>query len=75
MPLRMTYREIVEDLATRITAGEYPPGSELPTYRQLAELYSVGVTTAARVYSILSDRGLVVGQTGRRMYVAEKLPS
>lgn len=72
MPIRMTYKQIAEDLTSRIAAGEYAPGDELPTYKDLAALYSVGMTTAARVYAVLNDRGVVVGQAGRRVYVAEK---
>jgi GntR family transcriptional regulator len=68
----MTYRQIADDLQARIARGEYPPGSTLPSYRELAELYSVGTTTAANVYRVLTDRGVVVGQAGRGVFVAEK---
>lgn len=71
MPVPMSYRAIAADLAARITSGEYPPGSKLPSYAELALLYSVSVSTAQRAIALLQDRGVVVGATGRGLYVAE----
>ncbi|MGN9775265.1 GntR family transcriptional regulator [Micromonospora sp. H33] len=66
------YREVAEDLSARIRSGEYPPGERLPTYKELADLYKVSVTTVQRAIIILQDRGLVVGLQGRGLWVAEK---
>ncbi|MGC5031376.1 winged helix-turn-helix domain-containing protein [Micromonospora sp. DT229] len=66
------YREVVEDMAARIKAGEYGPGDRLPTYRELSDLYQVSVTTVQRAVIILQDRGLVVGLQGRGLWVAER---
>jgi GntR family transcriptional regulator len=66
-----TSREIVADIAARIESGEYPPGHELPSYTRLAELYSVSVSTASRVYLALAARGLTKGVPGRGIFVAE----
>src|SRR5258705_7812809 len=41
------------DLQARIDAGEYPPDTKIPSYAQLAALYSVGVTTVQRAILIL----------------------
>jgi GntR family transcriptional regulator len=69
--LPMTSAQIVEDLSARIASGEYgPPGTQLPTYHELARLYSVGFTTIAGIVRILRDRGVVVGISGRGTYVA-----
>lgn len=68
----MSSEDIARDLAERIRAGEYPPGSQLPPYRVLAELYNVGMTTIARVMVILRERGVVVGVPGRGVFVPEK---
>lgn len=56
-------------MAERIEAGEYPPGSRLPTYRELADLYSVSYATAQRAIGTLRDRGIVRGQQGRGVFV------
>ena len=66
----MSSSQIVDDLAERIRAGEYPPGSQLPTYAALAALYDVSPATVAIVIRILRDRGVVVGVPGRGTYVA-----
>lgn len=67
----LTFRQIADDMAARIRAGEYPPGAELPSYQKLADVYSVSRATAARAYALLHDRGLVVGEPGRGVYVAD----
>ena len=66
----MTFRQIADDLAARIRAGEYAPESQLPSYSELAALYSVSVTTASKAVALLRDRGLVEGIAGRGVYVA-----
>jgi Predicted transcriptional regulators len=71
VPVPMTFKQIADDMAVRITTGEYPPGARLPSYRELAAMYSVGITTVSRVYGLLVDRGLVVGSQGRGMFVTE----
>lgn len=71
MPLPMTYIEIVEDLTARIRSGEYPPGSKLPSYNELKDLYSVSFATIARVMSILRDRGAIIGAPGRGTFVPD----
>lgn len=71
MPLPMSASEIADDMTDRIRAGEYPAGSKLPTYGELAVLYGVGLTTLAKVMAILRDRGLVIGSPGRGVYVPD----
>lgn len=68
----MSSDQIVSDLVERIGLGEYPPGSQLPTYAALAALYDVSPATIAIVIRLLRDRGVVVGVPGRGTYVAER---
>lgn len=68
----MSSAQIVEDLTARIAAGEWAPGDRLPSYNELADLYSVRFTTIARVILILRERGIVVGVPGKGTYVAER---
>jgi DNA-binding GntR family transcriptional regulator len=63
--------QIVEDMADRIATGEYQPGDQLPSYRELAVDYNVSHTTIATAIRILRWRGLVVGVPGRGTFVAE----
>lgn len=69
MPRPMSYRQIADDLAARIATGEYPPDGKLPSYTQIAELYSVSYATAHRAIQVLIERGLVVGEPGRGTFV------
>lgn len=71
MPVPLDYRGIADDLAARIAAGEYQPGQPIPSYSQLAEMYSVSVSTAQRAVALLRDRGAVVGAQGRGVFVRE----
>lgn len=70
-PTRLTYRQIAEDIAERIQTGEYPPGSALPSYRALAEMYSVSVSTAQQALRLLRDRGLTRSELGRGVFVVD----
>lgn len=72
MPIPMTAEQIADDLAARIKSGEYKPGTQLPPYRVLSELYNVGNTTVAKVMTILRARGVVIGVQGRGVYVPEE---
>lgn len=72
MPIPMSAVQIADDLSDRIRAGEYPPGSKLPSLRELGEIYSVSVSTIQRAAGLLRDRGLMEGSPGRGMFVAEK---
>lgn len=70
----MSSAQIVEDITARIRAGEWRPGDRLPSYNELAELYSVRFGTIARVILILKERRLVVGVPGKGTFVAEEPP-
>jgi GntR family transcriptional regulator len=72
MTIPLDYRGIANDIAARIAAGEYPPGAKIPSYSQLAKLYSVSISTAQRAVIVLRERGLVVGAQGRGVFVRER---
>ena len=67
---RLSFRGIADDLAERIRRGEYPPGEQIPSYAQIAAIYEVSVSTAARAVGLLSDRGVVYGEPGRGVFVS-----
>lgn len=71
VPIPMSYIEIAQDIAHRIETGEYPAGGPLPSYRELAALYSVSVRTAGRAYELLRDQGIARGSKGRGMFAAD----
>jgi DNA-binding transcriptional MocR family regulator len=65
------YKQLVDALAADIRAGRLPPGTRLPTHRQLAAKESLALVTATRVYAELEAMGLVSGETGRGTFVRE----
>jgi len=67
----MTYRDIANEIAARIRAGEWAPGEVLPTTIEFAEQYGASEATAYRALSLLVDRGVVRGEQGRARFVAE----
>ena len=72
MTIPLNYRGIADDIVARIAAGEYPAGSRIPSYSQLAALYSVSISTAQRAVMVLRERGYVQGAQGRGVYVRER---
>lgn len=63
--------EVADDLAAQIRAGVLPPGTRLPTHRGLAAEHGIAVATATKVYRVLTDAGLIVGEPGRGTYVRD----
>ncbi|PHM33112.1 PLP-dependent aminotransferase family protein [Xenorhabdus innexi] len=65
------YKFIVDKFAADIRTGRLPPGTRLPTHRQLAIDEKMSLVTATRVYAELEAMGLVSGETGRGTFVRE----
>lgn len=65
----MSTGQIADDVERRIHRGDLGP--KLPSYRELALEYHVGITTISVVMTILKDRGVVRGYQGRGVFVAE----
>jgi DNA-binding transcriptional MocR family regulator len=53
------YRRIADGLRSRILAGELPPGTRLPSIRQLARDHAVSDRTTRAVMAVLVADGLV----------------
>ena len=69
--VRARYKAVVDALATDIRAGKIPPGTRLPTHRELAAREELALVTATRVYAELAAMGLISGETGRGTFVRE----
>ncbi|UTW05443.1 PLP-dependent aminotransferase family protein [Amphritea atlantica] len=68
---RARYKHLVDKFAHEIRSGTLPPGTQLPTHRQLAMREGLALVTATRVYAELERMGLVSGETGRGTFVRE----
>ncbi|MFF3975065.1 GntR family transcriptional regulator [Streptomyces rubiginosohelvolus] len=64
-------RRIADDLRRRIAAGEFTPGTRLPSTKQLADAYSVDPKTIYRSVALLKESGQVVSRQGAGVYVPE----
>jgi GntR family transcriptional regulator len=65
------YRQIADDLRSRIERGEYRPGSRLPTKAELMTQHHVAVNTVERAIEELRRAGLVETAQGAGMFVTE----
>ena len=65
------YFQIADQIQRRIDAGEFKPGDQLPTVRELAEELEVNFNTVARAYRKLDASGSISTQQGRGTYVIE----
>src|SRR5258708_5356622 len=71
VPGKSKYQRIADDLRARISSGEYPPGSRLPTKAELMARYQVAVNTVERAIEELRKAGLVETLQGAGMFVCE----
>ena len=67
---RPMYLQIMEQIKQRIVVGEWQPGQEIPSIRQLAVELSVSVITVKRAYLELDREGVIITQHGRGSIVA-----
>jgi GntR family transcriptional regulator len=67
------YRQIAEDLRTKIESGELPRGSQLATEIELRELYSASRNTVRDAIKWLTTLGLVETRPGQGTFVIEKI--
>lgn len=69
------YVQLKQEIKYAIASGRYPPGSRLPTVRQLAVALRVNPNTVSRVYSELEKEGLLATRQGKGTFVKENLPA
>jgi GntR family transcriptional regulator len=65
------YRQIADDLRRKIDAGEYEPGSQLPTEDELMEQYATSRNTVRGALKELATLRLVDTQHGKGTFVLE----
>ena len=67
------YEQVANGLRTELVAGRLPPGSQLPTVRQLALDLGVHHNTVAEAYRTLAREGWLDLRRGRGAKVLERL--
>jgi GntR family transcriptional regulator len=63
------YRQLAVILRQRITAGEYPPGRQLPSIMALMAEFELAAKTVQRAIAVLAGEGLVVTVPNRGTFV------
>lgn len=64
------YLQIIEQVRHKVAVGDWPPGAEIPSIRQLAAELSVSVITIKRAYQELEREGVILTQQGRGSIVS-----
>jgi DNA-binding LacI/PurR family transcriptional regulator len=70
-PVQALYKQIEAEMAAEIRAGGLPPGSLLPSERQLCERFGVSPITVRRALLELGKQGLIFRQHGVGTFVAD----
>ncbi len=72
---RPLYTQLVEQVELRILSGVYPPGSRLPSVRDMAQEAAVNPNTMQRALAQLEESGLLISQrtTGRSVTEDEQM--
>lgn len=68
---RPMYLQIMEQIKERISVGDWVPGQQIPSIRQLAVDLQVSVITVKRAYLELEHEGVIVTRHGKGSQVAE----
>jgi GntR family transcriptional regulator len=70
---RPMYQQIMEQITQRIVVGDWPPGTPLPSIRELAIDTKVSIITVKRAYLELEREGAIATQQGKGSWVSESL--
>jgi GntR family transcriptional regulator len=69
---RPLYMQVMEQVQRRVAVGDLPPGTELPSIRQLASELQVSVITIKRAYLELERDGVISTRQGKGSVVADR---
>lgn len=69
------YLQIAEIIKLRILKGEYPPGTRIPSVRELAQESAVNPNTIQRALALVKSEGLLITRrtTGRTVTENQEL--
>jgi GntR family transcriptional regulator len=64
------YLQLIQQVRRMVASGQLTPGTELPSVREVATLYTVNPTTISKAYSLLENEGLLQRNRGKPMTIA-----
>jgi GntR family transcriptional regulator len=65
------YRQLSEQIRRMAASGQLPPGTELPSIRDLALKHAINPMTVSKVYALLEAEGVLERHRGKPMTVAK----
>ncbi len=65
------YRQLSEQIRRMAASGQLPPGTELPSIRDLAIQHAINPMTVSKVYSLLEAEGVLERNRGKPMTIAK----
>ncbi len=68
---RPMYLQIMEQIKSRISVGDWPSVKKIPSIREPAAATKVSVITVKRAYQELESEGVIVTQHGKGSFIAE----
>ena len=68
---RPVYVQLSERIRNSVVTGVYPPGSQIPSVRQLAVTAAVNPNTVQHAFTELEDEGLLVSRGTLGRFVTE----
>jgi DNA-binding FadR family transcriptional regulator len=68
---RFASRRIANTLRAEIVSGVHPPGSRLPSYRELRDAHGIALNTAQTAIRLLAAEGLIEIRPARGAYVRD----
>jgi GntR family transcriptional regulator len=67
-------QQIIDAIVAAVRSGELVPGDAIPSTAALMAQHEVSITPVREAVNYLKTRELLVGATGRAVYVANPLP-
>ncbi|HXS80411.1 MAG TPA: GntR family transcriptional regulator, partial [Gammaproteobacteria bacterium] len=64
------YRQLLDQIRRMAASGHLPPGTELPSIRDLALKHAINPMTVSKVYTLLEAEGVLERNRGKPMTVA-----
>src|ERR1700722_8762738 len=64
------YLQLMQQVRRMVASGQLPPGTELPSVRDVATEYTVNPTTISKAYSLLENEGLLQRNRGKPMTIS-----
>lgn len=68
------YRQLLEQIRRMAASGQLPPGTELPSIRDLALKHAINPMTVSKAYTLLEAEGVLERNRGKPMTVAARGP-